>query len=55
MVIDFAATAPPSLWPALQTLADINVRFELALSDHNRPVTVTAPDGAIPYSEAPGS
>jgi hypothetical protein len=55
MTIDFAATAPPSLRPALQTLADINVRFELALADHNRPVTVSAPEGAIPYSEAPGS
>ena len=55
MQIDFAATAPPSLRPALQTLADVNVRFELALSNHNQQVTVTAPQGAIPYSEAPGS
>ncbi|HEX2088888.1 MAG TPA: hypothetical protein VHI54_02990 [Actinomycetota bacterium] len=51
MQIDFAATAPPSLRPALQTLADINVRFELALSNHNQQVTVDAPEGAIPYSE----
>jgi hypothetical protein len=55
MDVDFAATAPPSLRPALQTLADVNVRFELALSNHNRPVTVTEPEGAIPYSQAPGS
>jgi hypothetical protein len=55
MVIDFAATAPPSLRPALQTLADINVRFEMSLGNHNQQVTVTAPEGAIPYSERPGS
>ncbi len=55
MVVDFAATAPPSLRPALQTLADINVRFELALSNHNQAVTVQEPEGAIPYSERAGS
>ena len=55
MVVDFAATAPPSLRPALETLANISVRFDVALSNHNRPVTVTEPEGAIPYSDHAGS
>ena len=54
MVVDFGATAPPSLRPALQSLAGVTVRFELSLANHNRPVTVSEPEGATPYSERTG-
>ena len=54
MVVDFAATAPPSLRPALQDLANVTFRFDLSLANHNRPVTVSEPEGATPYSERTG-
>jgi hypothetical protein len=51
MTIEFGATAPPSLRPAIQTLADVSVSFELDLNSPNRSFSVAEPQGAVPYSK----
>ena len=54
MTVDFEATAPPSLRPTLQTLANVKVTFELALNRVNQPVQVAEPQGAIPFPQKGG-
>ena len=55
MTVDFTAAAPPSLRPALQTLAGVKVTFELDLNRVNQPVQVAEPQGAVPYPQKGGS
>jgi len=51
--VDLGLEVPPGLRAALGNLVGARVQVTLAVGDPNRPVTVRAPAGALPYSALP--